>query len=107
MSIAMPIAPEQVEELCVQVRPQDSRAEAPEPQPAPASFTQSTEDNNFCCNLNSQGRLQIDGLTQADRHTGVAVHLTPFLGFFFAPAVLTPLVLWLVRKDKSTFVDDH
>jgi uncharacterized Tic20 family protein len=27
--------------------------------------------------------------------------------FLFAPFVLAPLVLWLVKKDESSFVDDH
>ncbi len=43
----------------------------------------------------------------SDRHIGVAMHLTPLLAFLFGPAILAPLVLWLVRKDDSSFVDDH
>ena len=107
MSIAMPVAPEQVEEFRAEVRAQDFRPSNPDVQPDQASFTQNSPDTDFRCNLNGSGRLQIDGLAQADRHMGVAIHLTPFLGFFFLPAVLTPLVLWLVRKDRSTFIDDH
>ncbi len=46
-------------------------------------------------------------LSDSDRHIGVAMHLTPLLAFLFGPAILAPLVLWLVRKDDSSFVDDH
>lgn len=107
MSIAMPVAPEQVEEFRADVRPADFRPSLSEAQPDHAAFTQGNPDNDFRCNLSGNGRLRIDGLSQTDRHLGVAVHLTPFIGFFFPLAVLTPLVLWLVRKDRSTFIDDH
>ncbi|UCD75571.1 MAG: DUF4870 domain-containing protein [Phycisphaerales bacterium] len=35
------------------------------------------------------------------------MHLTPFAFAIFALFVATPLVLWLIRRDKSAFVDDH
>ena len=46
-------------------------------------------------------------LTDSDRNYGIAMHLSPLAGFVFGPAILAPLVLWLVRKDESAFVDDH
>ena len=42
-----------------------------------------------------------------DRNFGVAIHLSPLVAFLFGPAILAPLVLWLIRKDESPFVDDH
>ena len=42
-----------------------------------------------------------------DRHFGIAIHLSPLVAFLFGPAILAPLVLWLIRKDQSPFVDDH
>ena len=29
------------------------------------------------------------------------------MAFVFAPVLLAPLILWLIRKDQSSFVDDH
>lgn len=55
----------------------------------------------------SNGRVRAVGLTDGERHMGVAIHLSPFAGLVFQPAVLAPLVLWLVSKDKSAFNDDH
>ncbi len=46
-------------------------------------------------------------VNDSDRHIGIAMHLTPLVAFVFGPAILAPLVLWLVRKDDSPFVDDH
>ncbi len=45
--------------------------------------------------------------SDTDRHFGIAIHLTPLVAFVFGPALLAPLVLWLIRKDESPFVDDH
>ena len=45
--------------------------------------------------------------SDTDRHFGVAIHLSPLVAFLFGPAILAPLVLWLIRKDESPFVDDH
>ena len=44
---------------------------------------------------------------ETDRNYGVAIHLAPLAAFVFAPLILASLVLWLVRKDESPFVDDH
>ena len=42
-----------------------------------------------------------------DRNYAVAIHLSPLAGFFFPPAVVAPLILWLIRKDQSAYIDDH
>ncbi len=46
-------------------------------------------------------------ISDTDRHFGVGIHLSPLAAFAVGPLILAPLVLWLVRKDKSPFVDDH
>ncbi|MHC5028075.1 MAG: DUF4870 domain-containing protein [Planctomycetota bacterium] len=43
----------------------------------------------------------------ADRNYAMAVHLSTFAATVFLPLGLAPLVLWLIRKDKSSFIDDH
>ena len=55
------------------------------------------------------GRLRQQGVSDSDRNTSLALHLSPLIGFIiFAPlALVAPLVLWLVRKDQAAFVDDH
>ncbi len=52
-------------------------------------------------------RLRQDDVTNTERNCSVAMHLSPLVAFVFGPAVLAPLVLWLVRKDESAFNDDH
>ncbi len=46
-------------------------------------------------------------ISDTDRHFGVGIHLSPLAAFVIGPLILAPLVLWLIRKDTSTFVDDH
>ncbi len=53
------------------------------------------------------GRLCDHTLPESDRNLGLAMHLSPLAGLLFAPAILAPLLLWLVNRDKSAFVDDH
>ena len=54
------------------------------------------------------GRLRITGLSETDRNFALAMHLSPFAFMLIGPfAFLAPLVLWLVRKDRSAFDDDH
>jgi len=52
-------------------------------------------------------RLREAGLDETDRNFALAIHLTPLACVIFGPLIFTPLVLWLIRKDKSAFVDDH
>jgi len=53
------------------------------------------------------GPLREEGLSDTDRNFAIAIHLTPFAAPAFPPLVFMPFVLWLIRKDKSAFVDDH
>lgn len=54
------------------------------------------------------GRCRVDGLSEAERNFAIAMHLSPFAFVIIGPfAFLAPLVLWLVRKDRSGFNDDH
>ena len=46
-------------------------------------------------------------ISDTDRHFGVGIHLSPLAAIVAGPLILAPLVLWLIRKDKSSFVDDH
>ncbi len=55
----------------------------------------------------STQRLRDEGLTEHDRKYALAIHLTALLGVFIHLALLVPLVLWLVRKQESAYVDDH
>lgn len=44
-----------------------------------------------------------------ERNLAVAVHLLSFAGFLipFVGNILGPLVLWLMKRESSTFVDFH
>lgn len=55
----------------------------------------------------TNGRLSDPAASAQDRNFAVAMHLTPFAGLVFGPAVVLPVVLWLIRKDQSVFADDH
>ncbi len=46
-------------------------------------------------------------ISDIDRHFGIGIHLSPLAAFVVGPLILAPLVLWLIRRDKSPFVDDH
>jgi uncharacterized Tic20 family protein len=58
------------------------------------------------------GRLRDGSIPDGDRKMAIAMHLTPLAALLLLPiwgpiGFIAPLVLWLVRKDVSTFVDDH
>jgi uncharacterized Tic20 family protein len=55
------------------------------------------------------GRLRHESLPDTERNYAIAIHLSPFIGFVgMGPfALMIPLVLWLIRRDRSAFVDDH
>ncbi len=53
------------------------------------------------------GRVRAGGLSDSERNFALAMHLTPLAGLIFGLFVLTPLILWLVRKDQSVYNDDH
>jgi len=47
-------------------------------------------------------------VTQEERSWGVLLHLSGLAGFVFPFGnLIAPLVLWLIRKDRSTFLDDQ
>lgn len=71
--------------------------------PPPEPFA---SDFNF--SLRSNGNLHEQAVSDSDRHTAVAIHLSPLAFIWIGPfALAIPLVLWLVRKDHSRFAADH
>ena len=47
-------------------------------------------------------------LTKEDRTWGMAVHLSAFAGHVFPFAhIIAPLVIWLLKRETSAFVDDQ
>ena len=48
-----------------------------------------------------------EGLTDTERNFSTLMHLSPLAAVVFGPLIITPLILWLVRKDESAFNDDH
>lgn len=58
--------------------------------------------------VQASGRLGASGLSETERHFAVAMHLSPLGVFLIGPlAFIAPLVLWLVRRQRSAFNDDH
>ena len=55
------------------------------------------------------GRLRQTELVSGDRNYAVWMHLSPLLAFLVVGpfAGVLPLILWLARRDKSPFTDDH
>lgn len=76
---------------------------SPSPPPAPPPHAAASQTPA----VGSDGRLRIEHLAETDRNFGVAIHLSPFGSFIFPLLILAPVVLWLLRKDRSAFVDDH
>ena len=56
----------------------------------------------------AQQRIVDHDATPAERTYAMWMHLS-LLGFFIAPFVIIilPIILWLMKKDKSPFIDDH
>ena len=52
-------------------------------------------------------RVRAEGLSDSERNFALAMHLTPLAGLIFWLFLITPLILWLVRKDQSVYNDDH
>ena len=47
-------------------------------------------------------------VTREDRSWGVLLHLSGLAGFVFPFGnLIAPLVLWLIRRDRSSFLDDQ
>ncbi len=52
-------------------------------------------------------RLRHPELQDSERNFAIAMHLSVLAGTILWPLMFMPLVLWLIQKDKSAFVDDH
>lgn len=52
---------------------------------------------------------QVPGLTQEDKTWGLFTHLASLSGYIGVPLgnILGPLVIWLIKKDGSKFLDDQ
>ncbi|MGM7702980.1 DUF4870 domain-containing protein [Pseudalkalibacillus sp. Hm43] len=50
-----------------------------------------------------------DTLTKNEKNWGMYVHLAAFIGYLTAALgfILGPLVLWLIKKDESSYIDYH
>ena len=47
-------------------------------------------------------------IRKEDRDWGMAMHLSAFAGHIFPFAhIIAPLIVWLVKKDSSAFLDDQ
>ena len=57
----------------------------------------------------SQNQGESQGITQQEKTLAMVCHLLGFAGyvFWFFGNILGPLILWLVKKDTSEFVDDQ
>jgi hypothetical protein len=52
-------------------------------------------------------RLREPALDETDRKFAIAIHLSALAGLLVTALIAVPVVLWLVRRDKSAYVDDH
>ncbi len=52
-------------------------------------------------------RLRHEGLDANHKNLAVLIHVAPFAALVLAPLIIAPLFLWLIKKDESSFVDDH
>ena len=59
--------------------------------------------------LQVTGRLRDSSVNATDRSVAMWTHLSPLLAsMVLGPlAGLAPLIIWLIRRDTSPFVDDH
>lgn len=59
--------------------------------------------------LRPNGRLHWPSVSDTDRTLSVFIHISPFFSLLgaFPWALLVSLVIWLARKDRSAFCDDH
>jgi len=53
-------------------------------------------------------RLRDPSVTESDRNYSVVMHLAPLSSLFLGPlAFIAPLIIWLIRREHSTFNNDH
>ncbi len=52
---------------------------------------------------------EIQAISQDEKTWGLLTHLLAFTGFIGVPFgnIIGPLVMWLMKKDESPFVDEH
>lgn len=54
------------------------------------------------------GRLRAGDVTEGNRQYAVFTHISQLSVFVIGPLFpLAPMVMWLIRREKSVFVDDH
>ena len=55
------------------------------------------------------GNVRDDSLPGGEKTYAAIVHLSPLVAWFVLGPLtfLAPLVMWLIRRESSTFVDDH
>ncbi len=58
--------------------------------------------------VSPRGRLIDPGATDDERSYSLLMHLT-LLAHLIVPyvAIIAPIIMWLVRKEKSSYIDDH
>lgn len=57
--------------------------------------------------MNDRGRWIDEDAPKSERDLSVAMHLCMPLAIFFQVLLFAPLVVWLIKKEDSPFVDDH
>ncbi|MDY7095137.1 MAG: DUF4870 domain-containing protein [Acidobacteriota bacterium] len=58
--------------------------------------------------MGTPGGASGGNLSQDERNMALFCHLSTFLGFVIPLGnIIAPLVLWLIKKDSSAFVDHH
>ena len=54
------------------------------------------------------GRLREPAVFDRDRKTAILIHVFVIIGAVsFGVALVVPLILWLIYRDGSVFIDDH
>lgn len=47
-------------------------------------------------------------ITQNDKNYSTITHLSGFAGWFFPFGnIIAPLIMWIAKKNESTFIDEH
>lgn len=59
--------------------------------------------------LRSNGRLAANGLTDTERNYSIFSHLALYATALVLPPLgcVAPVIMWLVMREKSAFIDDH
>ena len=76
--------------------------------PAPTTAPSTAEVPPPARHLDARGRLVDPAATDGDRQTAVVLHLLPLSALLLPPlGIIAPLVLWLLVRHRSPFLDDH